>query len=306
MAGCPARALHGKPALHPKQSRIQNCRGNHASAVLFWHGSAECIIRDLWEQGSTNMQYKYEKEIQDYSHLSSGRVFYSTPGHPAFPVRLASEIFRRCTASREAIYDNSSPCTLYDPCCGTAYHLSVLGVLHGNRIREIIASDIDEKAVEFAQRNLGLLTLAGLDRRIDEISTMIQQYNKDSHKEALKSAHALKQKLTAFDREHPLFTKVFQSSATEGQTMINNIAAHSVDIVFTDVPYGQHSLWHGPNAEKLSNPLWSMLDALTEILSPSSIVAIASDKKQKILHDSYQRLEKFHIGKRQVIILKHV
>src|SRR5215216_7133062 len=119
------------------------------------------------------MQYKYEKENQDYSDLASGRVFYSISGHPAFPVRLASEIFQRCLADRETIYKNSTPCTLYDPCCGTAYHLSVLGYLHGRNIREIIGSDIDEKAVDLAKRNLGLLSVAGLDGRIAEITSMI-------------------------------------------------------------------------------------------------------------------------------------
>ena len=248
------------------------------------------------------MQYKYEKEIQDYSDLSSGRVFYSIPGHPAFPVRLASEIFQRCMASREAIYGSSSPCTLYDPCCGTAYHLSVLGVLHGNRIREIIASDVDEKAVDLAQQNLGLLSVAGLDRRINEITLMINHYNKESHKEALKSALVLKDKIITLNQKHPLRRKIFRSSATDRQGILINIAARSVDIVFTDIPYGQHSQWEG--IDTLSNPLWSMLDALIETLSPSSIVAIVSDKKQKLAHNNYQRLEKFQVGKRQVVILK--
>ena len=250
------------------------------------------------------MQYKYETGIQDYSDLASGRVFYSTPGHPAFPVRLASEIFQRCMASREAIYGNSSPCTLYDPCCGAAYHLSALGYLHRKHIREIIGSDIDENAVDLARRNLGLLTVAGLDRRIDEITTMIKQYNKDSHKEALQSAHLLKHKISALAREHPLATKVFQSSATDSQTICNHIAASSIDIVFTDVPYGQHSQWQGSSSDELSNPLWSMLDAILNVLSTSSIVAIASDKLQKVSHEKYQRVEKFQVGKRQVVILK--
>ena len=47
------------------------------------------------------MQYKFAKEQPDYSDLASGRVFYSLPGHPAFPVRLASEVFQRCLAHRE-------------------------------------------------------------------------------------------------------------------------------------------------------------------------------------------------------------
>src|SRR5690349_8686028 len=116
------------------------------------------------------MQYKYERESLDYSDFASGRVFYSLPGHPAFPIRLASEVFQRCMAHREKLYKDSTPCTLYDPCCGAAYHLSVLGYLHGKLIREIIGSDIHEKAVAIAKHNLDLLNVAGLDQRINEIT----------------------------------------------------------------------------------------------------------------------------------------
>ena len=135
------------------------------------------------------MQYKYAIEHLDYSDYSSGRVFYSFPGHPAFPIRLASEIFQHCVMFRKTIYETSTPCTLYDPCCGAAYHLSVLAYLHGEHIQEVIGSDVDDKAVEVAKRNLGLLSISGLDKRIDEISKMIEQYGKESHQDALRSAH---------------------------------------------------------------------------------------------------------------------
>ncbi len=125
------------------------------------------------------MQYKYAKEQQDYSDFSSGRVFYSLPGHPAFPVRLASEIFQRCIAQRERIYQVSTPGTLYDPCCGAAYHLSVLAYLHPKHNREVIASDIDEKAVALAERNLGLLHPEGMEQRIRELSELLEEYGKN-------------------------------------------------------------------------------------------------------------------------------
>ena len=249
------------------------------------------------------MQYKYEKESKDFSDLASGRVFYSSPGYPAFPVRLASEIFQRCLAHRAAVYQETSACTLYDPCCGTAYHLSVLAYLHGAHLREIIASDIDEKAVAFAKRNLGLLSVAGLDRRIEEISSLLDQYHKVSHQEALSSAHLLRNKIASFSREPPLITKVFQASATDGRSMLRTIEPKSVDIVFTDVPYGQHSQWHDSDNNE-NTPLWSMLNALQGVLSASSIVAIVSDKGQKVSHERYQRIEQFQIGKRRVVILK--
>ncbi|MBC7879064.1 MAG: hypothetical protein H7Y59_17985 [Anaerolineales bacterium] len=252
------------------------------------------------------MQYKYAKEHVDYSDFSSGRVFYSLPGHPAFPVRLASEIFQRCVALRKKIYKNSSPCVLYDPCCGEAYHLSVLAFLHGEYIREVMASDVDEKIVTVAKRNLGLLSLAGLDNRINEISKMLEQYGKDSHKDALRSASILKDKLLGLHKEQPHATKVFQANATNGKEISENIKDKSVDVVFTDVPYGQHSHWQDSEFNDSSNPLSSMLDALLGVLSSSSVVAIAFDKKQKVSHESYQRLEQFQIGKRRVVILKPI
>lgn len=250
------------------------------------------------------MQYKYEKELKDYSDLASGRVFYSLPGHPAFPVRLGSEIFQRCIAYREAHYGGTGPCTLYDPCCGAAYHLSVLAYLHRRQIHELIASDIDEKAVSLAQRNFGLLSVAGIDRRIGEITSMLEQYQKESHQEALQSAYRLRDKMAAGGGAASLRTKVFQASAADRQVILDNIPSASVDIVFTDIPYGRHSWWQG--SEELANPLWSMLDVLLDVLSASSIVAVASDKQQKAAHEKYQRIEQFQVGKRRVVILRPV
>lgn len=247
------------------------------------------------------MQYKYATQQQDYSDLSSGRVFYSLPDHPAFPVRLASEIFQRCIAFRREIYNIHTPCTLYDPCCGAAYHLSVLGNLHRESIQEIIASDINEKAVALAAKNLGLLATKGMDQRIVEISSMLGQYGKDSHKDALKSAEIMRNKISNFEQGHTIQIKTFQANATVANEILQNIQTNSVDIVFTDIPYGQHSHWEDSNE---SDPLRSMLNTVHEVLSPFSIVAIASDKKQKISHERYQRLEQFQIGKRRIVTLK--
>lgn len=249
------------------------------------------------------MQYKYVQEQPDYSDLASGRVFHSLSGHPAFPVRLASEIFQRCLASREMLYKNSGRCVLYDPCCGAAYHLSILAYLHRERIREVIGSDIDEKAVALAKRNLELVSIAGLDNRIAEISKMYESYGKLSHKDALKSAQVLRSNLLISSQSHPLATKAFCASATESKDILSNIPAKAVDIVFTDVPYGQHSAWHQPDA---TDPIAAMLDALGPILSESSVVAIVSDKKQKVSHGKFQRIEQLQLGKRRVVILKPI
>ena len=250
------------------------------------------------------MQYKYASGQQAYSDFARGRVFYSLPGHPAFPVRLASEIFQRCVTQRKAIYNISSPCTIYDPCCGAAYHLSVLGYLHREDIQKVIASDIDERAVALAERNLGLLQTDGLDKRIRELSEMFDQYGKASHQEALHSASILKEKLSTLKEKHSIATQVFQANVMDSQEISRQTPPRSVDIVFTDVPYGLHSQWRDVNLQEASNPLTSMLGSLLRILSPSSIVAIASDKQQKANHERFQRLEQFQLGKRRVVILR--
>lgn len=252
------------------------------------------------------MQYKYAKEQLDYSDFSSGRVFYSLPGYPAFPVRLASEVFQRCVAHRTAMYGKMNPCTLYDPCCGAAYHLSILAYLHGEYIQQVIGSDIDEKAVALAGRNLGLLHRDGLDKRIRELSSLFDQYGKESHREALRSAAVLKEKLFNWTERQSLETKVFQASATDRQAISSHIKPKSVDIVFTDVPYGLHSKWQDIDLSGLANSLDAILDTLRGILSDSSIVAMASDKQQKTSHEGFQRLEQFQIGKRRIVILRPI
>jgi 23S rRNA G2445 N2-methylase RlmL len=242
------------------------------------------------------MQYKFATQQIDYSDFSSGRVFYSLPGHPAFPVRLASEVFQRCMTIRAANGD-TAPCVLYDPCCGAAYQLGVLAYLHAGMIGEVIGSDIDERAVSLAAQNLGLLTPAGLDKRIDQITELFSQYGKPSHKAALESARLLRERLGAFDAPK---VRAFRANALDADALRERLGTARVDIVLTDVPYGQHSQWQDANA----NPIYAMLDALLGILLPTSIVAIASDKQQKVAHERYRRLERFQIGKRQVVILR--
>jgi 16S rRNA G966 N2-methylase RsmD len=244
------------------------------------------------------MEYKYAIERRDYSDLASGNVFYSLPGHPAFPVRLASEVYQRCLAWRGM---ENSPCTIYDPCCGAAYHVCVVAYLHWDSVCRVICSDIDKKAIQVAGRNLGLLTPAGMERRSREISAMVRLYDKESHKGALESITRMQEQVNLLSAIRPIQTHVFQANATSTADLRKGLQDTAIDIVFTDIPYGQHSQWEQTQSP---HPTWTLLEVLLEFLSPKSILAIASDKFQKASHDKYSPLEKFQIGKRQVVILK--
>lgn len=244
------------------------------------------------------MPYQFATERPDYSDLASGRVFYSFAGHPAFPVRLASEILQRCLALRKRA-GLDAPVVLYDPCCGTGYLLAVLAYLHPENLRQVIASDFDEQAVDLARRNLELLTPPGMQRRLNEIQEMIRLYGKSSHQEALHSAQVLQARVVTLPS---LALQTFHANALDGAALAQNLPGQPVDMVVTDVPYGQHSQWQGLTLD--TNPLQSLLSALTGVLAPGGVVAIASDKQQKIPRDGYRRVDHFQIGKRKIEILQ--
>ncbi|MFZ0547725.1 MAG: hypothetical protein WAM60_19920 [Candidatus Promineifilaceae bacterium] len=247
------------------------------------------------------MPYRYATENQDYSDYASGRFFYAAPGHPALPVRLGSEIFQRSLAHLRENGRNT-PLTLYDPCCGSAYHLCTLTYLHWRNIGTIIASDIDPNIVAVAERNLNLLSSAGAKQRTNEILGMIERYGKTSHTAALESAHYFTRQLNDYTKLHRVETYTFTADATIPHQLTPHLVNQQIDLVFTDVPYGQRSSWqhNGEDPE----PLTRILEGLRPFLSAVSVVAIVLNKSQSFSENNYRRIEKFQIGKRRVVLLQ--
>lgn len=241
------------------------------------------------------MEYRFVTDKKNYEDFSSGRVIYNQLGTTSFPVRLTSEIFQRCREYLEA-KGRKGPYTIYDPCCGGGYLLTVIGFLHGDDLSCIFASDLNAKLVDLAEKNLSLLTPAGLDERIHQIEAMFASYSKASHKEALESASRLKKMVK--NRKSSIRIECFQADALNLEECIKKPLC--IDILITDVPYGNLVKWSDDNA----NAMKTFLDEMSKLIKPASILAVIADKAQAIKHDKFRRLKHIKIGKRQVVFLE--
>jgi len=237
------------------------------------------------------LNYKYYQN-ESYEDFSSGRVIYHKSGMTNYPVRLAGEIFKRCLEYIE----KPSDIVLYDPCCGGGYILTVLGYLNHQIIKQIIGSDINEESIVLAKKNLSLLTQQGLLSRRQQIEELVDKYNKKSHMDALESLSRLMDILK--QRRIDPAINCFSADVLDNNSLSG--ANFKADIVFTDVPYNKLTSWKGNG----QNSVEVLLDRITSVLHSHSVIAISTDKSQKIKNEKFQRLKKFNVGKRRIEILR--
>lgn len=231
------------------------------------------------------MEYRYCQKT-NFEDLSSGRVIYGNAGIPNFPVRLINEIYGRCleySTKKEDV-------TVYDPCCGGGYLLTVLGFCNANSVHTLIGSDIETQMVQYANKNLSLLTRQGMLKRMDEINALIQLYDKPSHKEAKISAKHLYDGLNS-----DISFRAFQADCTKTLNI-----TETVDVIITDVPYGNLVSWEGES----QTPFDAMLEQLAQIATKETILGLSMDKAQTYNCTAFQRLERQNIGKRRFEISK--
>ncbi len=237
------------------------------------------------------INYKYCLD-ENFDDFASGKVIFSKSGFTNFPVRLAQEIFCRCLSYLEP---NKNIC-LYDPCGGCGYLLTTLGFLNQNIIRTIVYSDISEEALDIAKQNLSLLTNEGIEKRINQLETFYKQFGKESHLQAIESANKLSSLISTHNINPD--TLIFKADILQEQALVNK--SFKADIVFADVPYGNLVSWKGNEVI----PINTLLNNLIPVLNSTSVVAICSDKQQKIQNNAFMRLEKQQIGKRKFELLR--
>ncbi|MFI5780023.1 hypothetical protein [Nocardia sp. NPDC051570] len=232
--------------------------------------------------------YRFAVERTDYGDLASGAVLRSAPGLPAFPVRSASEILQRALALR----GGDQAAVVWDPMCGSGYLLTVLGVLHRERLAGLIASDIDDRALEVARANLRLLTASGLAARTTELEELAARYEKPSHIEAVAAAGRLGATLAARGGDLPasiVRADVFDAAGVIGEAV--------PDLVVTDIPYGEQVSWHG------SGGVAALLESLCGLLPGEAIVAITA-RGRRIESGRFRQTQSFRIGTRATALFR--
>lgn len=242
--------------------------------------------------------YKFATKRENFEDLSSGRVLHGAPGATNFPVRLASEIFQRCTSLLKQD-GRKPPYTVYDPLCGAGYTLTVLGFLHGEHIQRLVGSDYDDEILNTARQNLNLLSPDGLQARAADLQKLYKKHSRPSHLDAMDSAERLRQRL---ENNAEIKISVFHQNALKIDG--NHPLFASVDITLVDLPYGELTQWKGQ--EEDGDATHQLLEGLIEHLPNAGVIAVVSNQKLAVQFPGLTRRVRFKVGKRHVVLLSPV
>ncbi|MFI6920033.1 rRNA methyltransferase [Nonomuraea spiralis] len=241
------------------------------------------------------MSYRHVLTKGDYSDLASGSVLRSAPGFPAFPVRLASEIFLRALALR----GGDAPAVVWDPCCGSGHLLSVVGLLHRRLIASLVASDISANALDLAAANLLLLDPDALEARARVLEERAERFDKPSYLEAAGAARRLGGGLAAAGGSLPSLVR--RADVFDRDELAAVTAATTPDIVITDVPYGEQTNWLGGHGEA---GVPEMLGNVASVLPGEAVLAVTARGRKVPLGAGPRPRKEFRIGTRSVALLK--
>ncbi|MEU3229537.1 rRNA methyltransferase [Nocardiopsis alba] len=234
------------------------------------------------------MSYRYATERADHSALASGQVLRSAPGYPGFPVRLADELLQRAM-----VHVEGDRVRLWDPCCGSGYLVTVLGLLHRDLLTHVRASDVSSDAVGIAARNLELLTAEGLAERERELRRSARDFGRVAFVERAEAARDLAAGLAAMGGDLP-----HESAVADVFSLTEPVDA---DLVITDVPYGEMTHWDGEAPE---DPVHGLLASMGRVLPRNSVVVVTARTRRVRLPEGVRALERVKVGNRSAVLLR--
>jgi len=241
------------------------------------------------------MTYRYALTREDHSDLAGG-VLHSAPGFPAFPVRLASEMFQRALA-----FLPDSTARVWDPCCGSGHLLTVLALLHRRDIHAVLGTDVDPAALVLARKNLDLLGEHGLDARAEELRARAERLGKPAYLDAAAAAQRLARRLARDGGTLPY--DVARADVFDTGHLRRVLKHRHPNLVITDVPYGEQTSWVGATG---ATGVESMLRSLESVLDDGAVIALATRGRKVSLHRDRRPVASFRIGTRAVAICRVV
>lgn len=231
------------------------------------------------------MEYRFAP-AGGYEDFASGRVLLHRNGQPPFPARLALELLGR---ARE-LAPKKEGLVVYDPFCGGAVLLTVIGFLAARPVALLAGSDLDTDALQTVEQNLALLSREGLSLRRRRLEELFAAYGKPSHREAVESVERLAARLPA----PSLSTRVFRADACASPCP--QALELQADIVITDIPYGWLTAWQG----QADDPLPAFAGQIRAAMAPQGILVLCASAAQALPpFPGWQRLQKQKIGKRR-------
>jgi 23S rRNA (guanine2535-N1)-methyltransferase len=238
--------------------------------------------------------YRFAKEWSDGSDYASGFVLHSAPGYPAFPARLAVEVFLRARSH----LPGGAPLTLWDPCCGCGHLATVLGWTRRTDLRRVVCSDADPESVALARRNLALLTPEGLAARAAERRELSARFDKPGYLAAADAADRLAARLTADGGALPWAAE--RADVFDPRALAAVVGDAAPDVVFADVPYGEQTHWGGGVP---GDPIPALLRSVAAVVPPHAVLAVA-DRARKIVVAPVRPLERLKLGTRSVVLVR--
>ncbi|RNL84322.1 rRNA methyltransferase [Halostreptopolyspora alba] len=236
------------------------------------------------------MAYRYATERVDHTDLASGYVLRSVPGQPGFPARLASELFQRSLAHLDA-----DPVGLWDPCCGGGHLAAVLALLHRDRLAHVHASDVDGDSVRIAARNLDLLTERGMAERERELRAGAVEFAKPAFSDRAEAARRLAEWLRSRGGD-------LRHSVWEADAFAPVPPERRVDLVLTDVPYGNLAHWAG--ARPAGDEVHALLRALSGVLPAEAVLTVTARARRVDLPRGVRALERVRVGNRAAVLVR--
>jgi hypothetical protein len=138
------------------------------------------------------------------------------------------------------------------------------------------------------------IIIGGLGERIAELEDLSHRFNKSLHLEALESASRM---LKIVKDQNKIDISISQADA------ISSKGNFKADIIIADFPYGKLNYWNSD----YSNPEKLFLDNMIGYLKKDkSVLAIITDKKQKLTHPQFKIIEKFNLGKRRINMMMYI